>query len=47
LIKMHKAGFRMAEIPAVERKRTYGKSKVNDLYHGLTILWVIVREIFE
>lgn len=47
LIKMHKAGFKMAEIPAVERKRTHGRSKVSALYHGLQILWVIIREIFE
>ena len=42
-IKAHRAGFRFAEIPSFEQKRTAGKTKVNAFYHGLRILWVILR----
>ena len=43
-IKAHRAGFKFAEVPSIERKRTAGQSKVNALYHGLRILRVILRE---
>lgn len=43
LIKAHRAGLRFAEIPAVERARFAGKSKVNAFWHGLKILRMILR----
>lgn len=42
-IKAHKAGFVIGEIPCIERKRTGGRSKVNAFYHGLRVLWTILR----
>lgn len=47
LIKAHRAGFKSAEIPSAEKKRTAGTSKVNALYDGLRILAVMVREAFR
>lgn len=41
-IKVHKAGFRIAQVPCFEPKRLAGRSKVNAFYHGLRILWVIL-----
>lgn len=46
LIKAHKAGLRFAEIPSVELERYAGDSKVNEFYHGLRILWTIIKERF-
>lgn len=41
LIRAHKAGLKMAQIPSVERLRIDGKSKVNAFLDGLRILRVI------
>jgi len=37
-IKVHKAGFKIAEIPSFERKRKMGQRKVKRIYHGLRII---------
>lgn len=42
-IKAHKAGFKYTEIPSYEKKRIAGSSKVNALYHGLLILWTLLK----
>ncbi len=47
VIKAKKAGFKIGEIPTVEHKRCYGKSKLSVPYHGFKILWVIIREMFS
>lgn len=44
LVKAHRAGLRFAEIPAVERARYAGNSKVNSLYHGMRILRMILKK---
>jgi len=43
LVKAHKAGFKIAEIPCIERKRFAGKSKVNALIDGSKILWQMLK----
>lgn len=43
LVKAHRAGLKFAEVPAVERARFAGKSKVNAFWHGLKILRMILR----
>ncbi len=42
LIRAHKAGLKIAQIPSVERVRIDGKSKVNALFDGLRILKTIL-----
>jgi len=42
LIKAHGAGFRIAEIPSFERKRTGGKAKINAITDGWQILLTIL-----
>lgn len=42
-IRIHKAGFKFAEVPSFEKKRIYGRSRVNAFYHGIKILWVIIK----
>lgn len=42
LIRAHKAGLRIAQIPSAERKRIEGRSKVNALLDGMKILKVIL-----
>jgi glycosyltransferase involved in cell wall biosynthesis len=44
LIKAKKAGFRIGEIPVIEHKRSYGKSKLSVPYHGFKVLSVIMQE---
>ena len=44
LVKAHNAGLRFAEVPAIERKRLIGRSKVNALLDGLTILKMILKK---
>lgn len=39
LVKMHKAGYKIGEIPCVEAKRYEGESRVNAFTDGLKILW--------
>lgn len=41
-IKAHKAGFKIVDIPSVEKKRGGGKGKLNAFVDGLKILWTIV-----
>ncbi len=41
LVKAHNAGLRFAEVPAIERKRYHGDSKVSALLDGLRILKMI------
>ena len=43
VVKAHRAGLKFAEIPAFERARYAGKSKVNAFWHGLKILRMILR----
>lgn len=43
VVKAHRAGLRFAEVPAVERARYQGKSKVNAFWHGLKILRMILH----
>lgn len=43
LVKAHRAGLKFAEVPAIERARFAGKSKVNAFWHGLKILRMILR----
>ena len=45
LVKVHKAGFKMAEIPSIERKRYSGYSKVKSMKHGLKILIEIFKSM--
>ena len=44
LVKAHNAGLRFAEIPAIERKRYHGNSKVSALLDGLKILKMIFKK---
>lgn len=43
VVKAHRAGLRFAEVPATERARYAGKTKVNAFWHGLKILRMILR----
>jgi len=43
LVKAHRAGLKFAEVPAFERGRMAGKTKVNAFWHGLKILRMILR----
>jgi len=45
-IRVHKKGYIFAEIPTFELKRLHGTKKVHAFFHGLRILWVIIREAF-
>lgn len=45
LVKVHKAGFKMDEIPSIERKRYSGYSKVKSMKHGLKILMEIFKSV--
>lgn len=42
-IRAQKAGYTYKEIPSFEKKRIAGVSKVNEIYHGLRILWVLLK----
>lgn len=42
-IKVHRAGFRVAQIPSFERKRAGGKAKFQGFYHGFKILKKIIK----
>ncbi|MBI2625263.1 MAG: glycosyltransferase family 2 protein [Candidatus Nealsonbacteria bacterium] len=42
-IKIHKAGFKIAQIPSFERKRTTGQAKVKAFSDG----WKILKAIFK
>jgi len=46
LIKAKKAGFKIGQIPVIEHKRGYGKSKLSVPYHGFKVLCVIIQELF-
>lgn len=43
VVKAHRAGLKFDEVPAVERARYAGKSKVNAFWHGLKILRMILK----
>jgi glycosyltransferase involved in cell wall biosynthesis len=43
IVNAHYAGLKFAEVPAIERPRFAGKSKVNAFWHGLKILKMILR----
>jgi dolichol-phosphate mannosyltransferase len=45
LLKAHRHGFRIAEVPIVESRRIAGESKLSAPYHGALILWVILRQL--
>ena len=47
VIKAHKKGFRLGEVPVIERKRMYGETKLRDMHHGYKILKVIIKEFFS
>jgi len=44
VVKAHRTGLRFAEIPAIERARFNGESKVNALWHGLKILKTVINK---
>lgn len=44
LVGAKKAGLTMSEIPAIERRRFSGTSKVNAFWHGLKILKMILKK---
>lgn len=44
LVKAHNAGLRFAEVPAIERKRYHGNSKVRAFLDGLKIIKMIFRK---
>ncbi|MFH0864280.1 MAG: glycosyltransferase family 2 protein [Candidatus Gottesmanbacteria bacterium] len=44
LVKAHKAGLKIVEVPVTERARFAGESKVNSIWHGLKILKMILRK---
>jgi len=43
LVKAKKAGLKFAEVPAPERQRMFGKTKINAFWHGLKILGMILK----
>jgi len=43
VVKAHRAGLKFAEVPAIERARFAGKTKVNAFWHGLKILRMILK----
>lgn len=43
VVKAHRAGLKFAEVPATERARFAGKTKVNAFWHGLKILRMILK----
>lgn len=43
VVKAHRAGLKFEEVPAIERVRYAGKSKVNAFWHGLKILRMILK----
>ena len=47
LIKAHRAGLKFAEVPAIERSRFAGETKVNAFWHGLKILRMILKQYWE
>ena len=44
LVRAKMAGLKFAEVPAPERARSCGKTKVNAFWHGLKILTMILRK---
>lgn len=42
-IKVHKAGFKIIQIPSFERKRSGGMAKVNAVRHGFHILMKLLK----
>ena len=42
-VKVHKAGFKIAQVPSFERKRAGGKAKVHAFLHGFKILLAIFK----
>jgi len=44
IVKASRAGLRFAEVPAIERARYNGKSKVNAFWHGLKILKMVLNK---
>lgn len=46
IIKSKKLGLKIVEVPSLELKRLFGKSKLNAFRDGLKILLTIVREAF-
>ena len=43
VVKAHRAGLKFGEVPAHERARFAGKTKVNAFWHGLKILRMILK----
>lgn len=46
LIKANKLDLKIVEVPSLELKRKFGKSKLNTFRDGFKILLVILREVF-
>lgn len=44
-IKAKKMGFRVTEVPSIERRREYGKSNLNSYLDGFRILKTIIKEL--
>ncbi len=47
IIRAHQAGFRLGEIPSVEKRRIAGVSKVHAVMDGLRVLWVILQTLLR
>ena len=43
-IRMHKAGFKIVEVPSFEQPRMYGLSNLNAFRDGWRVLQTIVKE---
>ena len=43
-IKVHKAGFKIAEIPSFEKKRAAGKAKMNTYIGGFQVLLTLLKQ---
>lgn len=46
-IKSHKMGLQVVEVPSKEHKRTHGRSHLSAFSDGLSILKIIMRELFS
>jgi len=47
LVKALQKGYRIIEIPKTENERQYGKSKVNRLVDGFSILYTLLKNLFK
>jgi glycosyltransferase involved in cell wall biosynthesis len=47
LVKAHRAGLRFAEVPAVEKKPRFPKSRINIIFDGFKIFKMIMRRYMD